>query len=65
VSFPSVSFPSSTTIWRRAYVGINETPDIAAAIRGRECVHNESNGQKYHIVLPCQIPDGQRPPARR
>jgi hypothetical protein len=33
--------------------------------RGRTYVHNDSNGQKYQIVLPCQVPNGKRQPARR
>ena len=50
----------STTIWRRAYVGINDTPKIVASLPGRTCVRNNRDGQKYQIVLPCQILDAKR-----
>ncbi len=56
---------SSATIWRRAYVGINEAPETAAGIRDQVCVHNNSNGQKYHIAPPCQVPHEKAPTARR
>jgi hypothetical protein len=46
-------------------VGIRETPETAADIHDRDYVHNDSTGQKYQIDLPCQVPDGKRPPTRR
>ena len=43
-------------------MGIDETPKISAGIRGRVCVHNDSNRQKWQIVLPYHAPDGKDRP---
>ena len=56
---------SSMTIWRRAYVGISETPETAPGIHGRDHVRNDSNGQKYQIAGRVKYPTKKRsPPAQ-
>jgi hypothetical protein len=45
-------------------VGISETPEAAAGVHDLDNVHNNSNGQRYQIALPCQVPHEKRPPTR-
>src|ERR1017187_5587454 len=43
----------------------SETPETAWGTHGPDHVPNDSNGQKYETVSPCQVPHGKRSPARR